>query len=358
MNNVRKTGTDAEIVREMAGGCTLTQVLFTAVQLQIADFLEDGPLTSAQLASLTGARQQSLHRFLRMMVVVGLLEQLSDGTFSLTGRGQLLRAGHPESLRNRIRYIGEVNYRAALGMCHAVRCGEPGFDHVFGMPFFEYFSQNSGVGSLFNELMSKGVEDRSAELVSSYDFSGSKTIVDVGGGNGTLMTAILKAHPGAIGHIFDTSSVLDEACRYLKDNHLADRCRTTSGDFFMDAVPKGGDLYILSNILHDWDDEQACRILSNCSVAMKPGSRLLIIEQIMPEYPLDAPVTVSSDLSMLLLLRGRERTEFEYREMLAKAGLQILSVLPFDPNRIYSGRKANWAIIECDHPRGTEGISA
>ncbi len=355
MNTTYETRSDAEIVRDMAGGCTLSQVLYTAVELRIADHLEDGPLVCSRLSQLTGAQQQSLLRFLRMMTVVGLLEQKPGGAFSLTGRGELLRASHPASLRNRIRYIGEVSYRAALGMCHAVRSGEPGFDHIFGMPFFEYFSHNPGAGSLFNDLMSKAIEDRSAGVVASYDFSGVKTVVDVGGGNGTLMTAILKAHPEVVGHLFDTASVLDEAHRYLEENGLSARCRTTPGDFFHDSVPAGGDLYILSNILHDWDDAQVCRILGNCSMAMGQSGRLLVIEQIMPDSPLDAPVTVSSDLSMLLLLRGRERTEAEYRGLLDTVGLQQRSVFPFEPSRSYNNRRSNWAIIECIRSMGGNG---
>lgn len=338
--------TPAEIVREMAGGFTLTQVVYTAVKLGIADHLKNGPMASHELARAVDADHQSLHRFLRMMAVVNLLVQQGDGGFALSELGELLRTDHPDSLCNRILYIGEVNYPAAQGMSHAVQTGEPGFDHVFGMPFFEYFSRNPHIGALFNELMSRGVEDRVAGIVAAYDFSTSRTIVDVGGGKGTLISAILKANPQAAGILFDAPTVLAEAENYLAANGAAGRCRTVAGDFFQDTVPPDADIYILSNILHDWEDARVERILNNCSGAMPPDGKLLVIEQLMPEHVLDAPVTVASDLSMMLLLRGRERTEAEYREILSLAGLQVTAVIPFEATRVYSGRKSNWAIIE------------
>lgn len=338
--------TAAEIVREMAGGFTLTQVLYTAVKLGIADHLKNGPLPSHELARAVYADRQSLHRFLRMMVVVNLLVQHGDGGFALSALGELLRTDHPDSLCNRILYIGEVNYPAAQGMSHAVQTGEPGFDHIFSMPFFEYFSRNPHIGALFNELMSQGVEDRVAGIVLAYDFSKARSIVDVGGGKGTLISAILKANSQATGILFDAPSVLAEAENYLAANGLAERCQTVSGDFFQDDLPPDADIYILSNILHDWEDASVAQILNNCSGVMLPDSRLLVIEQLMPKHVLDAPVTVASDLSMMLLLRGRERTEAEYREILSQAGLQVTSLIPFAATRIYNGRKTNWVIIE------------
>lgn len=338
--------TPAEIVREMAGGFTLTQVVYTAVKLGIADYLKNGSMASHELARAVGADHQSLHRFLRMMVVLNLLLQKEDGGFILSALGELLRTDHPDSLCNRILYIGEVNYPAAQGMSHAVQNGEPGFDHIFGMPFFEYFSRNPPIGALFNELMSQGVEDRVAGIVTAYDFSKARTIVDVGGGKGTLITAILKANPQAAGILFDAPTVLAEAENYLAANGVAGRCRTVSGDFFHDTVPEGADIYILSNILHDWEDARVGQILNNCSGVMPPDGKLLVIEQLMPERFMDAPVTVASDLSMMLLLRGRERTEAEYEEILSQSELQVTAVIPFAATRIYNGRKTNWAIIE------------
>ncbi|MDD2499200.1 MAG: methyltransferase [Geobacter sp.] len=336
----------AEIMRDMAGGFTLTQIVYTAVKLGIADQLKNGALTTPLLATAIQADQLSLHRFMRMMVVVGLLIQEEDGRFGLSPLGELLRRDHPESICNRILYIGEVNYPAAQGMSHAVKTGEPGFDHVFGMPFFDYFAQHPGIGALFNELMSQAVVDRAAGITATYDFTNAKTIVDVGGGKGTLITAILKAYPDSCGIIFDMPSVLTEAGVYLTENGVADRCETAAGDFFATMVPAGGDIYILSNILHDWEDTRAEQILRNCSSVMSPENRLLVVEQLLPEQALDAPVTVAADLSMMLLLRGRERTEAEYRELLSKAGLEISSITMFEPSRIYSNRKTSWAIIE------------
>ncbi|MGB8953605.1 MAG: methyltransferase [Candidatus Aminicenantales bacterium] len=339
-----------DTLRQMAGGFSLTQVLYTAVKLGVADHLANGPKQAHELAQAVNASPQALYRFLRMMVVLNLLVQENEGGFRLSPLGDLLRSDHPDSMRNRILYIGEVNYRAAQGMLHAVQKGEPAFDHIFGMSFFDYFAQHPHIGALFNDLLSRGIDDRVAGVVAAYDFSRASTIVDVGGGNGALLIAILRAHPHLRGIIFDMPKVVVEAQHYLAQNGVADRCQTIAGDFFHDTVPPGGALYLMSNIIHDWDDERAAQILRNCRAAMRDDSTLLLIEEIMPERVVDAPVTVSSDLSMLLLTRGRERTEAEYRALLAMAGLQLTAIIPFEPTRIYSGRKPNWAIIESKPP--------
>lgn len=345
---ISATKTPTETIREMAGGFMLTQMVYTAVKLGIADYLHSGLFTSvSELASAINADPKSLNRFLRMMVVLDLLVQEDDGWFRLSPQGELLRADHPESMSSRILYIGEVSYPSTEGLYYATKTGEPGFDHIFGIPFFEYFTHNASAGALFNELMSRSVEDRVAGVLESYDFSGARRIIDIGGGTGTLIAAIASANNNVAGTIFDSPAVMDEARDYLDKRGLSDRCQAIAGDFFHDSIPAGGDLYLLSNIIHDWDDDHAAKILLNCRSAMYDGSTLLIIEQIMPKRVMDAPVTIASDLSMMLLLRGRERTEEEFRELLSMAGLNMSAIIPFEQTRVYSGRKGNWALIEC-----------
>lgn len=341
---VEKTPT--ELVREMAGGFSLSQMLYTTVKLGVPDELASGPRHARDLAPALNANPQTLHRFLRMLVVIKLLSQDEDGRFMLSPLGHTLRTDHPDALFQRILYIGEINYRAAQGMLHTVQTGEVAFDHVFGVPFFDYLAEHPYLGGFFNGLMSQQVEDRAAGIVAAYDFSGVGTVVDVGGGKGTLVSAILGGDPGRRAVIFDRPEVLAEARLCLEQSGLDHRCRLVPGDFFRDPVPPEGDLYLLSNIIHDWDDEKSVRILSNCRSAMSSGSTLLLIEQIMPERAEQAPVTVASDFSMMLLLTGRERTRAEFEGLLAGAGLRLASVLPFEPSRSYSGRKSNWAVIE------------
>jgi hypothetical protein len=335
----------ADTLRQMASGFARTQELCTAVKLGIADHLANGPKQAHELARVVNAHPQALYRFLRVLVARNLLSQEDDGSFRLSPLGDLLRSDHPNSMHDLILFFGEMNYRIGQGMLYTVQTGKPAFDYIFGMPFFDYLAQHSHISTLFNNLMSRDIDDRAASVVTAYDFSQADTVVDVGGGNGTLIAAIIRAFSRPRGIVFDTPGVIAEARYYLAQNGVADRWQTVTGDFFQDSIPPG-DLYILSNIVHDWDDNRAAQILCNCRAAMRDDSTLLLIEQIMPERVADAPGTVGSDLSMLMLYGSAERTEAEYRSLLATAGLQLTAVIPFEPTRFYSGRKPNWAVIE------------
>ena len=336
-----------DTLRQMATGFARTQELYTAVKLGIADHLASGPKKSSELAQAVNAHPQALYRFMRKMVVHNLLSQEEDGSFRLLPMGEYLRTDHSDSLHNLILYIGELHYSADRGLLHAVQTGKPAFDHVFGMPFFDYLMQNPHLGVLFNNIMRNGIDDRITAVVSTYDFSQAHTIIDVGGGNGALIFAILCNNQRARGIIFDLPSVVTEAQYNLNINGLAERCSAVAGNFLHDAIPKDGDIYIMSQIIHDWDDEKAAHILSNCRDAMHSNSRILIIETLMPERVDEAPATVGSDISMLKLTGGCERTSMEYQTMLTKAGLQLTNIITFEPNKIYLGRKSSWVIIEC-----------
>jgi hypothetical protein len=298
------------------------------------------------LAKILNVNAQSLRRFLLMMTVLNLLTQTDQDSFKLSPLGQLLRSDHPESIRERINYIGEVNYPAAQGMSHAVQTGETAFEHVFGTPFFDFLAKRQDLGELFNRQMSQAVQDRIKGILSAYDFSQAATIIDIGGGNGALLMAILRAHPLACGVLVDVANVAAEARNSLASTEVASRVEIREGDFFQGPLPAGGDLYLLSNIIHDWDDRRALQILLNCRAVIPKTSRLLLIEQIMPLQAIDTPATVASDFSMLLLTRGKERTEPEYRALLSAAELELTKVFPIVGTRIYSGRKSNWVILE------------
>lgn len=332
-------------MRRLAGGFSSTQILYTAAKLRVADCLADGPRSVAEIARAVKAEPQSLHRFLRMMVVLELLVQEGEDSFGLSPLGEFMRADHPESIRGRIILIGEISYPTAQSTLHAVTTGRPAFDHTFGAPIFEYLDERPELGTLFHEQMSQAVSDRISGLVDSFDFSNFDSIVDIGGGNGEMLAGVLAVTPHARGVLFDLPSVIADAQAHLSGTDVADRIELVEGDFLRDPLPRGGDLYVMSNIVHDWEDGRALQILSSCRAVIEDGRQLLLVEELMPTHVADAPATVASDFSMLLLTGGQERTESEYRALLAAADFELTRVIPVSSTRIYSGRRRNWAIL-------------
>ncbi|MCB2209903.1 hypothetical protein KQH62_03310 [bacterium] len=339
------TVTIAEI-RKMVSGYARTQELYTTVKLGIPDQLAAGPMTAEEMASNIDAHSKGLYRFLRLLVARGFVNQEPDNRFSLTESGELLRSDHPDSITDLITYTGEFSYRAGLGMYQSIKKGEAGFDRIFGEPFFAYLDHTPSLRKLFDKLSGANAIERAISIVDAYDFSGNDTIVDVAGGNGTLITAILKANPASFGIVFEAPNVVDETKRFLIENNLENRSQVVSGNFFLNKIPEG-DILILSNIIHDWNDPDAINILRNCRSSMGLKSKLLIIEQIMPDLVADGTAVVGSDITMLMLLNGAERTKDEYTSLLRDANLEINGILPFSPWKTIEGRKPNWAIIEC-----------
>jgi SAM-dependent methyltransferase len=332
------------ILGQMMGGYARTQLLYVTAKLNLADLLAAGPQAPRDLALRIDVHPRSLQRFLRYMVAFQLATETADGRFALAPLGEFLRSDHPESVRKAALYTGAVNYPAAGGILHSVRAGTPAFDHVFGQPYFDYCGQNLEIAELFNDLMGRASQDRAKAIVAAYDFSAAQLIVDLGGGNGTLLAAILEANPGVRGVVYDRPAVVPEAEAYLAARCIAGRGRAVGGSFF-ESVPADADILILSHVIHDWDDPQSARILGNCAAAMRPTSRLLLVEEVLSERVSDGPSTVLADMAMMLLTSGFERTRNEYRELLAAAGLDLARVLPFEPARVPTG-KSNWALLE------------
>lgn len=331
----------------MAGGFSVTQILHTAVKLGIPDQLASGPRSAGDLAAALGTDGRSLHRFLRIMVALGLLSEAHDGTFALAPLGAPLASSHPDSVRDRIEWIGEVSYPMAQAMLYAVQTGKPAFERVFGVPFFQYLAQRPDLGRIFNELMAEEVEQRAAAVVAAYDFGGAATIVDIGGGNGALLCAILRANPRARGIVFDIPGVVADAQQALQTSDVASRIELAGGDVFTDPLPQHADAYVLSHFIHDWSDSKAIDILRACRAAMNARGRLLVIEELLPERVSDAAATVGNDFNMLLLTGGTERTQDEYARLLGKAGLELAATTPFEAAPVHGGRRSNWAILEC-----------
>jgi ubiquinone/menaquinone biosynthesis C-methylase UbiE len=302
-------------------------LLYIAAKLGVADVLADGPLASGALAQQVGAEPEAFHRVLRGLAADGVLDERPDGRFGLTELGAVLRSGLPGSLRGAIIARGDLYSRAAGGLLDAVRSGGVAFDRVYGSSVFEYLSRHPGPAADFQDSMTDRSCQEAAGVLAAYDFARFDRIVDVGGGTGVLLAAILASAPHLRGILFDRPEMVERARRYLGETAAVDRCEFVAGDFFK-TLPRGGDAYLLSRIIHDWDDEAAGRILATCHRAMNPGARLLLVETILPEFAREHPAAIRMDLHMLLLLTGRERTESEFDRLLTAAGFRMTRVIP------------------------------
>lgn len=314
----------AQVV-QMAMGYVVSRALYVCAKLGLADLLAGGPRNSDDLAAQCGANPGALFRLLRAMASLGLFTEVSPRRFALTPMGHALRSDAPGKARSTVMALAGVWAWAAFGEFeHAVRTGMPGAEKAVGMNMFDYFAQHPDEAALFNDAMIGVHGEEPAAVAEAFDFSGIGTLVDVGGGTGNLIAAILRATPGLRGILFDMPHVADAATRRIADLGLADRCSVQPGSFF-DAVP-AGDAYILSHIIHDWDEQRCLRILGNCRRAA-PGARVLIVEMVIP--PGDAPHPGKLlDLMMLNAPGGMERTAEEYRSLLAKADYRLSRIVP------------------------------
>ncbi len=250
--------------------------------------------------------------------------EVPEDRYELTSMGRLLRTNVEGSLRALAIMLGEQHYGAWGALLHSVETSEPAFEHVYGAPFFEYMAAHPDVQTTFDAAMSAGMDVMLESLADAYDFSRARLIVDVGGGNGSVSAMILKRNPSLEAVIYDQAHVLDAADSYLTAAGVRSRCRLVPGNFF-ESVPEGGDAYVLSNIVHDWDDERALKILRNCRAAMAPGSRVLLLEAVMPVHGSPSVATMQ-DVNMMVLLTGRERTKEQYRALLGRAALSLANV--------------------------------
>jgi len=329
---------------ELVNGYQVSAAIGAIARLGVAECLSDGPVAIDELAVRVGADPRALRRVVRVLADARVLELLSDGRVALSTLGEMLREGVPGSVhRGAIVVSEEWHWRAYGHFTHSVRTGEPGFRKAHGCGFWEYLERHPRPGALINESMSRATAMVVAALVRTYDFGGITRLVDVGAGYGTLMRAVLDAHPNLRGAMCDLPGVIDAARATLADAGLTDRCQAIAGDFF-DAVPAGGDAYVLSWILHDWDDQSALRILANCRAAMGDAGRLLVIELIVPSdderqrSPDIEWLVTTTDIEMLAVVGGRERTAAEYGELFAAARFELTRIVPLAPTA--------WSVIE------------
>lgn len=300
--------------------------IHTCSKLKIADLLLNGPKTLEELAKESDTHERSLYRLLRAVTSEGVFEELPDRIFRLNDLGATLLSGVPGSIRPwALANLGEL-FPAFGNLTHSIKTGEVAFDDVYGMPIWQYYKGKPDEGKVFMEAMA-GVSGAVLKgIIDTYDFTPYKTIVDIGGGNGALMFTLLYSSPLSHGIIFDEPYVVETTRQQIPDD-LKDRCTVEGGSFF-EKIPAGADLYVTKWVVHDWNDTEAVQLFKTCYDAMKIGSKLLIIDAVIPDE-LNAPHAGKIlDIDVMVLTTGQERTLSETKDLLAKAGLTFRRVIP------------------------------
>src|SRR5688572_4916131 len=312
---------------QMGTASWVSGILYATAKLGLADHLSAGPKSAVELAGTTGTHPPSLHRLMRTLASLGLLTEREAQRFELTPLGEALRSDAPGAARATLVSFGSPWFsRSWEEIPYSVETGKAGFDKAFGMPIFDYFAKNPAEASLFSETMVGLHGGEPPAVAEAYDFSGFKTVVDVGGATGNMLAAILSRHAGPRGVLFDRPHVVRDAPVLLKARGVEQRVSIEAGDFF-ETVPAGGDAYVLSHIIHDWQDDRCLTILGHCRNAMKPDARLLIVEMVLPAGDTPHPGKIL-DIVMLVFPGGQERTEAEYASLLGKAGFRLSRVVP------------------------------
>ena len=318
----------------------MAQATCVAAELRIADLLADGPKDADELARATGCEAASFRRLMRALASLGLCTEHDDGSFELRPMGSLLRAEAPDSLRSWTIWWSRHLWPAWGNLLHSVKTGENNRSLRTGTADFGYLGCDAEAAVVFNRAMAEITRLVSREIVRAYDFSRMDRIVDVGGGYGELLAVILGAYPQMHGTLFDLPHAIKGAGEQLEKARVIERCELVVGSFF-ESVPGGGDAYLLKSILHNWNDERSAVILHHCRRAMPKHSKLLVVERTMParmEPSPDHRALAWSDLNMLVLLEGRERTEAEFRALLASSDFRAARILP---------AALEFSVIEC-----------
>lgn len=313
-------------VLDLITGGWNTQSVYVAAKLGIADELAGGPRSARDVARQVGSDPDATYRLMRALAGRGVLRHRRDDTFALTRIGQALRSDTDGSLRDMALFIGHPTHWQGWGqLLHAVRTGETATRKLHGTGFFEHLGTDPELAEVFNNAMTAMNALARDALVAAYDFTGFRRIVDVGGGHGGLLGAILAGAPDAHGVLYDLPSVVAGAGPVLRAAGVADRCTVADGSF-LDSVPAGGDAYVLKSIIHDWDENAGLAILRNVRAAIDPDGKLLLLEMVLPDRA-SAHFGEMLDLEMLVTAGGRERTRTEYAELLRRAGFRLKRVI-------------------------------
>ena len=317
---------ETEELNRLMLGVAVSRAICTVAELGVADHIADGAAVPvATLAQKTGTHERSLHRVLRLLASRGLFRETTPGAFAHTPLSFVLRGDAEGSYRAGARMFHRF-FPAWDGLDHSVKSGEPGFDRAFGSPVFDFVMANPEVGPIFDAGMSSFHGYETAAMLDVYDFSGVKVLADIGGGNGSLLTGVLKRYPALRGILFDLGHVVGRAVENLRGAGLADRCQVVEGNFF-ETVPAGADAYLFRHIIHDWTDEQSLQILGHCRTVIPESGRLLLVECVVP--PGNEPsASKDFDITMMTFPGGMERTEPEFTALLDRAGFKLASVTP------------------------------
>ncbi len=314
----------AGFLLNLSGQLLLLRCVGVASELRLADRLESGPADCRTLAAAAGVDASGLYRVLRLLASHEIFSEQADGRFALTARAECLLSQRPGSLHPLFcRGWQDISWDAIRALPDAMVSGETAFELAHGQPFFDYLAAHAESGQAFDAAMALVAAAENPAIAKAWDFSRSARIADIGGGRGGLLAAILAEHPQPSGILFDQAQVLAEP-RDLAAAGLLDRCELVAGDFFRE-VPAGADIYLLKRIIHDWDDDQAVALLENCRRALSAQSRLLIIDAVM--QPGNAPdPNKATDVSLMVLTEGRERTADEFEALLHAAGLTLAAI--------------------------------
>ena len=316
----------ATTLHRLVTGYQVSQAIHVAATLGIADLLADASRTGDELAALTNTHPPTLYRLLRALASVEVLHELDGRRFELTPLGEPLRSDVPGSMVDLAAYMGRpYRLQAWGGLLHSVRTGENAFLHVYGTDVWTYRSTRPDESAIFDRAMTSLSRGATAALLAAVDFGGFRTVVDVGGGNGALLAAILAAHSHVQGVLFDQPHVVSGATTLLEHAGVADRCRTVGGSFF-ESVPEHADAYVLRAVIHDWDDAASIRILTAVRHALADDGRVLIVEYMIAP-PNEGREAKFSDLNMLVGPGGRERTREEFAALLDASGLRLARVI-------------------------------
>jgi hypothetical protein len=308
---------------QIATGYWASQAVYVAAKLGIADLLSQDSKSCDELARATGADHDSMSRLLRALVSMGVLDRERD-RFQLNQMSMPLCSGVPGSLRSMLLMLGEEHYHVWGQLLDSVQSGEPAFERAYHAPLFQYLQSNLAAGATFNEAMNDFTRQAALACLLAYDFSGIQRVVDVGGGRGALISTILRQYPMTTGVLYDFADVIKGVRQHFNAVGIEDRCEIVAGDFFA-SIPDGADAYLIKNVLHDWDDASAVKILQNCRRAMNDHAKLLVIEIVLQEQASE-PFGNLLDLNMLVISGGRERTEAEYRNLFEKAGFRLKGI--------------------------------
>jgi DNA-binding transcriptional ArsR family regulator len=311
---------------EMISNAWAAQAVTAAADLRIADALANGPLSVGELSDAVDADPDTVSRLLRALIGRGVFRQLRDGRYALNPLADTLRSDSEVSMRGVARFLGAPQHREHWSnLTTAIRTRRAVVSDMRGKPIFEYLAEDKEYDEIFNVAMTSASELAIPSVIASYDFSRYSTIVDVAGGHGRLLAAILNATPKARGILFDQPHVVAGATPLLKQHRVADRVRVAEGSFF-EAIAEGGDAYVLKHIVHDWPDDQAVQILRNVRKAAGIGKHVLLVEMVLPDHDREFLGNLL-DLEVLVEFDSRERTAAGYAELLDRAGFRMTRVV-------------------------------